>query len=109
MTQNFEAAGAIGREFLDAGLKSLASLSEGVRSLTMEAADYSWRTIEEGNAAAEKLAAAESAGEIIQAQGVCAREAYESLVAQATRMSGLWADMIRDTVKPFESVVRRAR
>lgn len=108
MTQNFEAGDAMGRELLNAGLKNLSSPSAGAQSLILEAVDYSARSMEDGGGVAGKLAAAESASAAVEAQTVYARQAYEGLVAQATRMNALWADLTKNTLKPFESVVARA-
>ena len=41
MTQTFEDAGKFGKEFMDTGLKSLASLSKGWQSIAL-ATDARW-------------------------------------------------------------------
>ncbi|TAN19772.1 MAG: phasin family protein, partial [Rhizobiaceae bacterium] len=55
MTQSFDEAGKVGKEFLDNGLKSFASLSTGTQGIVAEAGDYSKKVFETGAAALEKL------------------------------------------------------
>ena len=62
MTQTLEDAGKFGKEFMDTGLKSLASLSKGWQSIAVEATEYSKKSFETGSAAIEKLVVGEIAG-----------------------------------------------
>lgn len=109
MVQSFEDAGKAGKEFFDAGLKNFASLSKNVQALAVEATDYSRKTFEDGAAALEKLTGARSLEKAVEIQTEYARQAYEGFVAQATRVSELYAEIAKDAYKPFESVVAKAK
>jgi len=109
MTQTFEDAGKFGKEFMDSGLKSLASLSKGWQSIAVEATDYSKKSIETGSAAIEKLVAAKSLEKAIEIQTDFAKQAYEGFVAEATKIGELCAELYKDTYKPFESIVAKAK
>ena len=109
MVQSFDDAGKIGKEFLDAGLKNFASVSKNVQALTVEATDYSRKTIEDGAAVLEKLVSARSLEKAVEIQTDYARQAYEGLVAQAARVSELYAEIAKDAYAPFEAVVARAK
>lgn len=109
MVQSFENAGKAGKEFFDAGLKNFASVSKNVQALAVESSDYSRKTFEDGAAALEKLASARSLEKAVEIQTDYARQAYEGFVAQASRVSELYAEIARDAYQPFEAVVARAK
>ena len=109
MVQSFEDAGKAGKEFFDAGLKNFASLSKNVQALAVEATEYSRKAFEDGSAAFEKLSGARSLEKAVEIQTDYARKAYEGFVAQATRVSELYAEIAKDAYKPFENVVAKAK
>lgn len=109
MVQSFEDAGKAGKEFLDAGLKNFASVSKNVQALAVESSDYSRKTFEDGVTALEKLATARSLEKAVEIQTNYARQAYEGFVAQASRVSELYAEIARDAYQPFEAAVARAK
>lgn len=104
MTQKFEDAGAYGKDIIDSGLKSLTALSEGAQAIATEAAEYIRASFETGNAAMEKLLSAKSLETVVEVQTDYVRQAYEGFVAEATRFSGLYADIAKDAFQPFESI-----
>src|SRR5262245_42740752 len=103
-TQTFEDAGKFGKEFMDNGLKSIASFSKGFQAIAVETTEYAKKSFETGSAAFEKLVAAKSLEKAVEVQTEYARQAYESFVAEATKLGELYAEMFKDTYKPFEGV-----
>jgi hypothetical protein len=109
MAQTFEDAGKFGKEFVDTGLKSFASFSKGLQAIAAETTDYTKKSFETGSAALEKLVASKSLEKAIEVQTDYARTAYESFVAEATKIGELYAELFRDAYKPFESVAAKAK
>lgn len=109
MVQTFEDAGKAGKEFMDAGLKNFASVSKNVQALAVEATDYSRKSFEDSAAAFEKLFSARSLEKAVEIQADYARQAYEGFVAQASRVSELYAEIAKDAYQPFETVVAKAK
>lgn len=109
MTQTFEDAGKFGKEFMDTGLKSFASLSKGFQTIATEATEYSKKSFETGSAVIEKLVAAKSLEKAIEIQTDYAKQAYEGFVAQATKIGELYAEVAKDAYKPYESIVAKAK
>jgi hypothetical protein len=109
MTQTFEDAGNYGKEFVDTGLKSLAALSKSAQAIAVESAEYAKKSFETGSTALEKLLSAKSLENAFEIQADYAKQAYEGFLAEATTLGGLYADMAKDSYKPFESVVAKAR
>ena len=107
--QSFDDAGKVGKEFMDTGLKSFASVSKNAQAIAVEASEYSKKAVEDGTAAFEKLTSAKSLDRAFEVQTDYAKRAYEGFVAQATRFGELYAEMAKDAYKPFESVVAKAK
>ena len=109
MTQTFEDAGKVGKEFLDNGLTSLVSFSKGFQAIAVESTEYAKKNFETGTAALEKLVAAKSLEKAVEIQTDYAKSSYEAFVAEATKLSDLYAELFKDSYKPLEGVVARAR
>ncbi|TWG99078.1 phasin protein [Mesorhizobium sp. J18] len=107
--QSFEDVGKLGKEFMDSGLKSFAAVTTGLQAIGVEAADYSKKAFETGSAAIERLVSAKSLDKAFEVQTDYLKEAYESFISQATRMSDLYAEMAKDAYKPFESAVGKVK
>lgn len=105
----FEEASKAGKEMMDTGLKSFASMSKNVQAITVEATEYSKKAFEAGSAALEKMMAAKSLDKAMEVQTDYAKQAYEGFVAQATKMGELYADMAKEAYKPFESAIAKAK
>jgi hypothetical protein len=109
MFQSFEDTTKAGKEFMDSNLKSFASLSKSLQSLASEAGEYSKKSWESGSATLEKMFSAKSLEKAVEIQTDYAKQAYEGFVAQATKMSEIYAEMAKDAYKPFESAVAKAK
>ena len=109
MTKKFEDAGRYGTEFLDSGLASLTAVTRDAQAISSEASDYAKTVFETGAAAVQKLMSAKSIEKVVEIQTAYAKQAYEGFVAEATRISELYADMAKDAYKPFETVVAKAK
>lgn len=109
MPQPFEDANKLGKDFLDANLKSLAALSKSLQSIAVETGEYTKKSFETGSAALEKLFSAKSLDKAFEIQTDFAKQAYEGFVAEATRLGELYTETARDACKPFEGLVAKAK
>ena len=105
MLKNFDEVQKLGKDNMDIAMKSLGTVSKGMQAIAVEMADYSKKAFEEGSAAAEKLLGAKSLEKAVEIQTDYAKTAYEGFVAGATRIGELYADLTKETYKPFESYV----
>ena len=108
MLKNFDEFQKYGKDNMDATMKAWGQLSKGVQAIAAETVDYSKKSFEEGSAAMEKLFGAKSLEKAIEIQSAYAKSAYEGFVAQATKMGELYADLAKESCKPFESFVAKA-
>ena len=86
-----------------------AVTSKGFQAIAVETTEYAKKSFETGTAALEKLAAAKSLEKAIEIQTDYAKSSYEAFVAEATKLSDLYAELFKDSYKPLEGVVARAR
>ena len=98
-----------GMKIMDSGLQSLAQLSKGAQAIAAEATGYTRTSFESAAVTLEKLLDARSLDAAMRLQADYARKTYEGLVAETSRIGGLYADMASQAYKPFESLVARRR
>jgi hypothetical protein len=103
MLKNFDELQKLGKDNMDAAMKSFGALSKGVQAIAVEVADYSKKSFEEGSAATEKLLGAKTLDKAIEIQTDYAKQAYEGFVAGATRIGEIYADLTKESYKPFET------
>lgn len=109
MQQQFETAQKLGKDQMDAALKSFGSVSKGAQAIATELADYSKRSFEQGTAALEKLVGARSVEKAIEIQSEFVKTSYEALVAESTKLGELYSDLAKEAFKPYEGVFANAK
>jgi hypothetical protein len=109
MVKNFDDLQQVSKENVDLALKSMGVLSKGSQAIAVEVADYSKKAFEDGTAALEKLFGVKSFDKAIEVQTEYAKTAYEGFVAKATKISELYADLAKETYKPFEALMAKAK
>jgi hypothetical protein len=109
MVKNFEEFQQVGKENVDLALKSMGMLSKGTQAIATEVADYSKKAFEDGTAALEKLFGVKSFEKAIEVQTEYAKTAYEGFVAKASKIGELYADLAKETYKPFETLMAKAK
>ncbi len=108
MVKNLEDMQEFGKGGMDAVLRSFGAMSKSAQSIAVEVADYSKKSFEQGTAAAEKLFGAKTLDKAIEVQSDYLKSAYESFVSEAAKLSELYAELAKETYKPFETHLTRA-
>jgi phasin family protein len=103
MMKSFEEFQSFGKDGFEAYVASSNALTRGFQAIAQEAADFSRKSLEKGSAAMEKLTAAKSFDKALEAQQAFAKESYEAVVAQMTRMNELYVNTAKEAFKPFEA------
>ena len=103
MIKNIEDVQKMGKDNMDATMKSFGMLSKATQAIATEVADYSKKSFEDGTKVMEKLLGVKSLEKAIEIQTDYAKTAYEGFVAQATKIGELYADLAKETYKPFEA------
>ena len=108
MVKNFDDIQKFGKDNMDATLRSFGALSKSTQAIAVEVADYSKKSFEDGSKAMEKLFGAKTLEKAIEIHTDFAKTAYEAFIAEATKIGELYADLAKETYKPFESYIAKA-
>jgi len=108
MFTNVEEIQKFGKQQLEAATAVTTSFSKGLQEIATETTDYSKKAIAANTSVVEKLLGAKSIETAIQIQTDFAKSAYEGFVAQATKVSELYAKLAKDAFKPIESAYVKA-
>ena len=109
MVKNFEDLQQVSKENIDVAMKSFGAVSKSAQAIVVEMTDYSKKAFEEGTSTLEKLFGAKSLEKAIELQTEYAKSAYEGFVAEATKLGELYADLAKESYKPFESMLAKAK
>ena len=109
MVKNLEDLQQVSKENIDIAMKSMGAVSKSAQAIVVEVTDYSKKAFEEGTAALEKLFGAKSFEKAIELQTEYAKTAYEGFVAEATKIGELYADLAKESYKPFETMMAKAK
>jgi hypothetical protein len=98
----------VGKDNVDAAMKSMGVVSKSFQAIAVEMADYSKKAFEEGAAATEKLFGAKSLEKAMEVQSDYFKSAYESFVAESAKLGELYSELAQETYKPFEGFLSKA-
>ena len=109
MVKNLEDLQQVSKDNVDITLKAMGVLSKGSQAIAVEVADYSKKAFEDSTAAIEKLFGVKSLDKAIEVQTEYVKTAYEGFVAKASKIGELYADLAKETYKPFEVLMAKAK
>jgi hypothetical protein len=109
MVKNFDDLQQVSKDNMDSALKCWGALSKGTQAIAAEVADYSKKAFEDGTTALEKLFGVKSFDKAIEVQTEYMKAAYEGFVAETSKIGELYADLAKETYKPFESMMAKAK
>lgn len=108
-TAGFEDIQKYSRESVDLALKSFGSISKGFQAVAVEVADYSKKSFEDNSAFVEKLTGAKSLDKAIEIQTDFVKSSYETYLARVTKIGELYADIAKESYKPVETALAKAK
>jgi hypothetical protein len=108
MVKNFEDLQQVSKDNVEVALKSFGALSKSAQAIAVEVADYQKKAFEHGTATLEKLFGVKSLDKAIEVQTEFAKTAYEGFVVKANKIGELYADLAKETYKPFEAFAVKA-
>jgi len=107
MIKNVDDIQKMGNANLDAMMSSFGAITKGTQAIATEIADYSRRAFENGTKTMENLLSAKSLDKAVEVQSEYAKSAYEGYVILATKLGQIYADLTKETFKPYESFSRK--
>jgi len=96
-----------GKEQFDAAVSAANGFQQTAQAIATALSDYSKKSLEEGTAYFEKLVGSKSFDKALEIQNEYAKASYERFVAESQKIGGLYADLAKQTFKPFEGWVSK--
>ncbi len=81
--------------------------TQSLQAIAAETAEYSKTSFEKGRAFCEKLMGVKQFDEALALQSDFAKSAYEDFVAQASKISDLYATLVQNALKPITTAAQR--
>ena len=97
----------MGKDNFDAVLRSYGELNKGFQAIGARMTEYSKQAFEDATRAFEELVGAKSFENVIEIQSQYAKRAYDTWVAEASKLGEMYAAVARDAYKPVEKAVAK--
>ena len=97
----------ISKDNYDTVLHSYGDAHRGFQDIGTHFTAYSKQAFAEATSTFEKLAGAKSLEHAVEIQSQYAKKAYESWVAEVTKIGEMYASVARDAYKPVEKAVQK--
>jgi hypothetical protein len=103
MLKGFEEFQKVGKDGFDAAVKSFGEMNKGFQAIAAEVTDYSKKAFEDGTRCFEQLIGAKSVEQAVEIQSQYAKKAYDTYIAEMSKIGEMYAGLARDAYKPVES------
>jgi len=97
----------MGKDNYDAMVRSYGELNKGLQAIAARWTAFSKDAFEDATRTFEKLVGVKSFEQAIEIQSAYAKRAYDSWVAEATKVGEMYADVAREAYKPVEKAVAK--
>ena len=97
------------KDSMENAMASFGALSKSAQAIAAEVAGYSKKSMEDSAAAWERLMSTKSLEGAMEVQTSYLKSSYEGFVAEATKISELYADFAKEAYKPFESAYAKMK
>lgn len=101
-------ASRFGKDAMDNTMKSVSAMTRGLQQIAAETGEFTKTSYEQSAQMVEKLSQVRSLDRAVEVQSEFARSAYERWMSQATKMGELYAEIAKETYKPFEQTATAA-
>jgi hypothetical protein len=98
----------VGKDGFDAAVRSFGESNKGFQAIAAEITTYSKKAFEDGTRALQQLLRAKSFEQVIEIQSQYARMAYETYVAELSKLGEMYAGLSRNAYKPVEQAAAKA-
>lgn len=109
MFKTFEDVQKMGKDQVEAATAAAATWTKGVQEIAAQTSDYSKRSLEQTQGYVEKLLGVKTLDKAFEVQSEFARQAYEGMVAQSTKVGEIYGKLVKDTFAPVEQALAKAK
>jgi hypothetical protein len=98
-----------GKEQFETVVSSATNLQGGLQAIASAYGDYTKKSFEDAKSFVEKLSGVKSLDKAIEVQTEFAKSSYETFVAEAQKIAGLYGDLAKQSFKPVENIVSKLK
>jgi len=102
MLKGFEDFQKVGKDGFDASVRSFGEMNKGFQAIAAEVTDYSKKAFEDSTRAFEQLIGCKSIEQAVEIQSQYAKKAYETYVAEMSKLGEMYVGLAKDAYKPVE-------
>src|SRR5262245_56001512 len=103
MLKGFEEFQKVGKDGFDAAVKSFGEMNKGFQAIAAEVTDYSKKAFEDSTRCFEQLIGAKSVEQAVEIQSQYAKKAYDTYIAEMSKIGEMYVGLARDAYKPVET------
>ena len=93
----------VGKDGFDAVVSSFGEANKGFQALAAEITAYSKKSFEDGTRALQQLIGAKSVEQVIEIQSQYAKKAYDTHIAEMSKLGEMYVAIARDVYNPVQS------
>ncbi len=98
----------VGKEGFDTAVRSYGEANKGFQAVIAEVTNYSKKAFEDGTRAFEQVVGAKSVEQAIEIQSQHVKKAYDTHIAQLTKLGEMYVSLARDAFKPIQDAAAKA-
>ena len=98
----------VGKDGFDAAVRSFGEVNKGFQAITAKVTDYYKKAFEDGTRAFEQLIGAKSIEQVFEIQSQYAKKAYDTYMAEMSKLGEMYVGLAKDAYKPVEDAVAKA-
>jgi len=95
------------KDFGEAATESAHTFTTSFQTVASAHADFAKKLMEHGSEFISQLTSVKEPAKLIELQSEYAKNAYETFVAEAKRISELYADLFKQATKPFQDLIAK--
>jgi hypothetical protein len=99
---------SVGEEFQNAAVRSFGEVNKGFQAITAKVTDYYKKAFEDGSRAFEQMIGAKSVDQVFETQTWYARKAYDTYMAEMSKLGEMYVSLTRTAYQPVEEVIAKA-
>jgi phasin family protein len=105
MLKGFEEFQKVGKDGFDAAVRSFGEVNKGFQAIAAEVTDYSKKAFEDSTRHFEQLVSAKSIEQAIEIQSQFAKKAYDTYIAEMSKLGEMYVGLAKDAYKPVEAAL----
>ena len=96
-----------GKEQFETAVATATGVQNGLSAIASAYGDYTKKSYEDTKSFVEKLSSVKSLDKALEAQSEFAKNSYETFMADAQKIAGLYGDLAKQAFKPLEGIVSK--